>query len=132
GVAVYDNGVRRPLTTPANIGSDFITFGASASTLYGFGFGSGLQKMSVTPSGVTVVNSKSDNTTIVGDFKFDNGLMYLPFGQVYNPETATLVGTFTMTNGGFAQVEPDSSVGRVYFLTGNSAFSDSDTRTLTL
>ena len=133
GVAVYDGGVRRPLTTPRHTGSDFIAFSASASTLYGFGFpGAGLQKMSVGPSGVTVVNSKPDNNTLAGDFKVDNGLMYLPFGQVYNPETATLVGTFTMPNAGFAQVEPDSSVGRVYFLTGSSAFSDSDARTLTL
>ncbi len=57
GVAVYDNGVRRSLTTPRNSSeSTFIAFSSSASTLYGFSVANGgLQKLSVSASGVSVV-----------------------------------------------------------------------------
>ncbi|HZI88587.1 MAG TPA: Calx-beta domain-containing protein [Pyrinomonadaceae bacterium] len=131
-VAVYDGGVRRSLTTARHTGSDFIAFSNSASTLYGVSSGGGgLQKMSVSASGVSVVTS-SPSSAPGGDFKFQNGFLYLPFGQVFNAETATLTGTFSIPLGGLSVVEPDSSVGRVFFLTGSSAFSDTDSRTLTL
>jgi hypothetical protein len=35
GVAVYDNGVKRALTTPRHTGSDFIGFDTSPATLFG-------------------------------------------------------------------------------------------------
>lgn len=133
GVAVYDNGVKRPLTTPRHTGSDFIGFNTSSTTLFGFSAGGGgLQKMSIGPSGVTVTNTTSVNTP-GGDFKIDQGLMYLPFGQTYNAETGLLVGTFTLSGPGSSlSVEPDSSVGRVYFLTGDTGFDDFVPRTYTI
>ncbi len=135
GVAVYDNGVRRSLTTPRTTSeSNFIAFSSSASILYGFSVANGgLQKMSVSVSGVSIVQNTPLNAP-GGDFKFNNGFLYMPFGQVYDPETATLAGTFSVTSiiEGAIPVEPDSSVGRVYFLTGSAAFSPNDTRTLTL
>ena len=131
GVAVYDHGVRRTLTTPRHTGSDFIAYSASAATLFGSGADfTGLQKMSVTPTGVSVITSTPSGTG--GDFKFDNGFLYLSFGRVFNGSTMLPVGTFTLSGLTSApQVEPDSSVGRVYFLTGDSAFG-SDSRTMTI
>ncbi len=133
GVAVYDQGVRRPLTTPRFTGSEFIAFSSSASTLYGSGSGgAGVQTMTVTAAGVSVVSSTSPST-FGGDLKFDNGFLYLPSGQVFNASTMALAGTFTLSNSlGTSQLEPDSSVGRTFFVTGQSAFSDTDSRTLTL
>ena len=132
GVAIYDNGLGRTVTTPRHTGSDFIAFSASASTLFGSSTGGGgIQKMSVTPTGVSVASSTGSSSG--GDFKFDNGFLYLPFGQVFNGSTMLLAGTFTLSQPtGLPQIEPDSSVSRVYFLTGDSAFSDSDTRTMTI
>jgi sugar lactone lactonase YvrE len=136
GVAVYDNGVRRPQTTLSNdTESTHIAFSTSASTLYGFSLrNGGLQKMSVSASGVSVVKH-TPKSTPGGDFKFDNGFLYMPLGQVYDAETATLVGTFNLSSiiaGIGTTVEPDLSVGRVFFLTGEDAFRDDDIRTLTL
>ena len=129
GVAIYDNGVRRTLTTPGHTGSDFIAFSASASILLGTGAGSGLQRMSVTPTGVSVLSSNGLGTG--GDFKFDNGFMYLPSGQVFNASTMLQVGTFTFhAFSGLPKVEPDSSVSRVYFLTGDFVFNDTDSRSV--
>jgi hypothetical protein len=50
GVAVYDDGVQRPTTTPDHTGSDFIEFSSSASTLLGISYSSynNYYKMSVT------------------------------------------------------------------------------------
>jgi hypothetical protein len=88
--------------------------------------------MSVGPTGVTVASSTSTSTP-AGDFKIANGLMYIASGQVYNPDTAMLIGTFSLPVipfGAIPQVEPDLSVGRVYFLT--RGFSDDTHQTLTL
>jgi len=58
GVAVYDGGVQRPVTTPRHTGSDFIDFSASASTLYGFGDGgSGLQRMRLQVRGRILIHA---------------------------------------------------------------------------
>lgn len=37
----------------------------------------------------------------VRDFKVVNGLAYLTYGQVYNPESATLLGAFAVPMGGY-------------------------------
>jgi hypothetical protein len=131
GVAVYDGGARRTQTTPRHTGSDNIAFSGSASTLYGFREFGGIEKLGVTPAGVTLVKHTSVNTS-GGDFKLDGGDIYLPNGQVYNAESGALLGAFTLPFVSFRAVEPDSSVGRVYFLTGDGAFSDGEVRTLTL
>ena len=133
GVAVYDQGVKRTLETPGHTGSDFIAFSSSADTLYGNSDGaSRIQRMNVTNAGVTVATTVQTNS--FGRLKFDNGFLYFQFGGVYNAATLTPVGTFT-PNGGFQgppQFEPDSTVDRIFFLNGTSAFGDTDTRTLTV
>ena len=132
GVAIYDNGVQRSVRTPGHTGSDFIAFSASSSTLFGSSTGGGVvQKMSVTPTGVSVVSSTSASSG--GDFKFNNGFLYLPAGQVFNGTTMQAAGTFTLNAPtGPPEVEPDATVSRVYFLTGDFAFSDTDSRTMTI
>src|SRR4029079_5919392 len=68
-----------------------------------------------------------------GDFKFNNGFLYMPPGQVLNGSSMLPAGPFTLTEPrGLPQVEPDSSVSRVYFLPGNFAFNDTDTRSMTI
>ena len=114
GVAIFDDGVRRPNVGPSGLASpDSIAFSASASKLYGTGPGSGLQTMTIDGTGVSVSSTSSlgQGTRI----QFSNGLIYTSSGQVINPDTNTLLGTFAV---GFSShaFTIDSSVGRAYYL----------------
>jgi hypothetical protein len=95
GVAIYDNGVRRPNVTHSHTGSDAIEFAGNPSVLYGLS--SALEKLSVDSSGVSVLSS----TSLIfepRDFRIDNGLIYANNGQVADPETASLLGAFPVTS----------------------------------
>ena len=125
GVAVYDNGVQRPTETAGHTGSNVIEFSDSAPTLYGYNNETteyGFRRMSVDASGVSVVEVAGN--LISGfrvDIEFDDGLIYTTSGRVIDAEALTVFGTFSA--GGL--VEPDSVLGRVFFLTGTGS-----TRTL--
>jgi sugar lactone lactonase YvrE len=113
GVAIFDNGVQRSKTGPSHIeGSDFLAFSASASKLYGGGYNYGLRTMTIDSLGVTVDGKTS--FSVGARIKFDNGLVYSSSGQVINPDTGTLLGTFS--NAASYAFVPDSSVGRAYYL----------------
>jgi hypothetical protein len=116
GVAIFDNGAQRPQTGPGHIdGSFYLAFSNSETALYGSGSYLGLTLMTVSANGVAVNGSVPFSG---GPIKFDNGLVYNVFGQVANPGTRTLVGTFTGLNSNSFNpiVLPDSANGRVYFL----------------
>jgi hypothetical protein len=118
GVAVFDNGVQRPTTTPGHsAASDSLSFSASPGTLYGGGFSSGLNTMTVNSSGVSVTSTTSFG--VGNTIRFDNGLVYSSSGQVVNPTTGTLVGSFSAA--GAVAFTTDSSVGRAYFLSGSQS-----------
>jgi DNA-binding beta-propeller fold protein YncE len=124
GVAIYDNGVARSKETPRHTGSNIIEFSATAEKLYGLSTeGDGaLRRMMVDASGVTVQDT-IPAPGLGADIQFDDGLLYGGSGRVFDPEARQLVGTFgpvleserTASSG--ALVAPDSSVGRVFFLT---------------
>src|SRR5262245_3775349 len=112
GVAVYDNGVQRPNIANTIQGPSYIAFGSTASTLYGsLQFRGKLQKMTVDNSGVGAAGS---SVNFPGELQFENGLLYNDRGQVYNPMTDALAGTFA--NAGFGPFVVDASVGRAYFI----------------
>jgi len=95
GVAVFENGVQRPVTTPGHtVASDFLSFSASAGTLYGCGFYSGLNTMTVNSAGVSITSSSS--FSLGNAIRFDNGRVYGSTGQIVNPTGGTLVGTITV------------------------------------
>jgi uncharacterized repeat protein (TIGR01451 family) len=129
GVAVYDNGVQRPTTSTTNTyaASNAITFSDTASTLYAFGINL-LQTLSVDNSGVTVSANSNNGMSFYGaDFEFDGGRLYFSTGQVIDPATTSLLGTFTLSDSTFSYYSPlsfapDSASGRTYFLfaSGNS------------
>ena len=114
GVAVYDNGVKRPNTGPDHSnGSDFLAFSATESKLYGTGSFSGLKTMTVDASGISV--SFSSNLATAARIKFQNNLIFTSGGQVINPDLNTLMGTFTGSSS--IAFVPDTTAGRVYFVT---------------
>lgn len=125
GVAIYDNGVQRPTTTPDHTGSNVIEFSALPSRLYGYNQETtefGFRRMTVDASGVTVFDVfdsfMGDLITGFGvDIKFDGGLIYTTSGRVIDPEARTVVGTFSLPVTLGNLVKPDSATGQVFFLT---------------
>lgn len=121
GVAIYDDGVLRPTTTPALTGSNVIEFSAAASVLYGYQNESsdfGFYRMTVDPTGVAVTDVFSNLITGFGqDITFSEGRIYATGGRVVNPETGILLGIFPVSPYGLL-VEPDNKNNRVFFLAG--------------
>lgn len=122
GVAIYDNGVQRPTTTPGHTGSNVIEFSALSSRLYGYNQETtefGFRRMTVGASGVTVLDVfdsfMGDLISGFGvDIKFDGGRIYTTSGRVIDPEARTVVGTFS--GAASLSVRPDTVLGRVFFL----------------
>src|SRR5688572_19451583 len=100
GVAIFDNGVQRPTTSPGHSDSAaFLAFSATDATLYGSPlFGGGLQTLSIDASGVTLASTTP--FPVGGDIQFQNGLVYSSTGRVVNPSTNTLLGTFAGVGSG--------------------------------
>jgi hypothetical protein len=125
GVAIYDNGVQRPTTTPGHTGSNVIEFSTLSSKLYGYNQEStefGFRRMTVDTSGVTVLDVfdsfMGDLISGFGvDIKFDGGRTYTTTGRVIDPEARTVVGTFSLPATFGNLVKPDTTIGRVFFLT---------------
>lgn len=124
GVAIYDDGVRRPAATPPHTGSNVIEFSALSSRLYGYNQETtefGFRRMTVDASGVTVLDVFDSfmGDLISGDvdIKFDGGRIYTTTGRVIDPEARTGVGTFSLPTTVGNLVKPDATIGRVFFLT---------------
>ena len=124
GVAVYEDGIQRPVMTPGNTGSNVIEFSADPSRLYGgntetaeFGFGAcgWMERESLWKTSRPTCSRRPH------DIEFNGGLLYASSGRVVDPEALAVVGTFDLPLFfGERLVEPDLSAGRVYFLTGNT------------
>jgi hypothetical protein len=114
GVAIFDDGVRLQQTGPGHsAGANFLAF-ASSSSLYGGGYYEGLRTMTVSNSGV--VDSRTNTSFSVGRIKLHNGLIYTSGGQVIQPETRTLLGTFPGTAGGVSGAFAiDEAAGRALY-----------------
>ncbi|HYV14238.1 MAG TPA: Calx-beta domain-containing protein, partial [Pyrinomonadaceae bacterium] len=110
GVGIFDNGVLRPQTGPGHTdGSDVLVF-ASPSLLYGSSFSS-VSKMSIDNSGVTVTARFPFSSAAM---ILANNLLYGSLGQVLDPGTGSIVGTFS---GGFSESHAiDVANGRAFFL----------------
>lgn len=113
GVAIFDNGVQRPTTSPGHIsGPDFLAFSADPTKLYGTGIYTGLETLTITANGVSLTNTASFCSG--SRIKFDGGRVYCGNGQVVNTDTSSLAGTFgPVSTNAFV---PDSTVGRAYYL----------------
>ncbi len=122
GVAIYDNGVQRPQTTPDHTGSNVIEFGDSAGILYGYNNETtdfGFRTMSVTTSGVNTISTTANLITNFGvDIRYDDGLIYASSGRVIDPLALSLVGTYSLSPFGTRAFTPDSDSGLTFFVDG--------------
>ena len=115
GVAVYDNGVQRPTTTPDHTGSNVIEWGAGGR-VYGYDQEStdfGFRRMEVTASGIAIVDvTKQLTNDFRVDITYSNGRIYMTSGAIIDDESKTLVGTLN-TSG---LVCPDAALKRAWVL----------------
>jgi hypothetical protein len=117
GTAIFKNGVKLPNAGPGHIeGTDYNVF-ANSTTLYGTNY-AGIKTMTIDANGLTV-QPTTISTGANSRLKLDNGILYTSAGQMVNPTTRVLLGTFP----GAASVAftSDSSVGRAYYLVRNQS-----------
>jgi DNA-binding beta-propeller fold protein YncE len=121
GVAIYDNGVKRTDETPRHTGSNVIEFGSSPGRLYGYNNETtefGFRRMNVGPTGVSTVDATQNLISGFGvDIEFGGDKVFSTTGRVIDPESRTLLGTFSGANG---PVEPDLAHGKVFYLSSGN------------
>ena len=116
GTAVYDNGVRRPDMNRGGNAHTIDSTGNRAFVFHNETSGSGLWWVGIGANGVTHWGHDSRVLNGYGiDGKFHEGLIYANNSQVYDPETDTLVGSYS---GGQGIPIVDSAANRVYYLNG--------------
>ena len=103
GVAIYDEGVMRPTTTPDHTGSNRIEF-YSQNSLIGYNNETtefGIRRMSINSSGVNVVGvTQNVLSGFNEDFSYYDGKMYATDGTVVDMTNSLFViGTFSNANG---------------------------------
>jgi hypothetical protein len=131
-ISVFDDGVQRG---PAlrNIGTELsLAFKPTdPSQLYVLGNNSSLANVSVTPIGLVLLNT-INLISSGGSIQVDNGRLYTSNGQVHDPDTGAVLGTFTGTNlNVMSAFVSDSNVKRIYYLTAPFV-NETQTTTLTL
>lgn len=118
GVAVYDNGIKRPQQTPDHTGANVIEFSDSAGVLYGYNNETtefAVRTLIVNEYGVSTAAAKSGLISGFGiDIEYADGFLYSTNGRVVNTQLMQLAGQF----GASGKIEPDPVVRRVFFADG--------------
>ncbi len=125
GVAIYDDGVMRPTTTPGHTGADVIEFGSTPDMLYGYNNETteyGFRRMRVDESGVTTLDVATN--LISGfdvDIEYEAGRVFSDNGRVIDPISDTVLGTYIPPQYmWFSAVRPETAADRVYFVSDPS------------
>jgi uncharacterized repeat protein (TIGR01451 family) len=113
GVAVYDDGVKRPVNTDDHIGSNVIDFGATEEVLYGATIEtspSSFFRMRISATGVVTENETWGGVESFYErgIDYDAGFVYAGLGNVIDPETAMTVRRFYSSH-----VKADSQINRI-------------------
>ena len=128
GVAIFDNSTPRSTVFGTNQAADANTlaWGASASGLYGLNVENGnadFYTLAVGAAGATLVSDvKALLTQTGGRIHFTGGLIYADNGQVLNPTTNTLAGTFNLATVGpppASVVAVDTTLNLAFFATSD-------------
>ena len=132
GVALFNGtGLVNYLANAGNsLAIDSFTFTSSPSTIYSipFGFTSGFfSTLGVSSSGIQLISSggvSCCDETVGSLVASDGTLLYTNSGEVWNPQTKKLLGTYTQSSSLFYEpsVVPDASTGRTFFLDSSSGY----------
>jgi DNA-binding beta-propeller fold protein YncE len=123
GVAVFDDGVQLPNTTPSHTGANVIEWSDDPARIYGYNNETtefGLRTLFVDAQGVQVTQSL--NTQIIGfgvDIEYESGLVYSTTGFAVNPVLGQTVGIFQGV-GSNAKVAVHAAGNRIHFLSSNT------------
>jgi hypothetical protein len=145
-IAVFDNGVRRPVVSPQSdgirdLGTLVFCFGASGDTIWGYNTlndGFELWKFKVDQQGVSLAGKAARGlmNAFRQKLQFSNGLLYTTNGRAINPEARTFDGRFYTTDVVFASdFTIDADNGQIFFLSASGydvSFSAFDMRTYRL
>jgi hypothetical protein len=127
GVAVFDDGVRRPNMTPTHTGANRITWSADPNILYGYNnetTGYDFLTLTVDANGVSASFLGQRFTGFSLDIERAGDEIVATNGQVVRTSDLTLSGSYT--TGGAVEVDLDH--GKTYFLNGTT-LSSHDTAT---
>jgi hypothetical protein len=143
GVALYADGIKLPHEAAASFRIGIIVSCDSPTILYSYNnYDSGAEfyRLAVDGSGVSVMDTTPGlipNGGYGQHLRCDGGRLYAHSGQVIDPSTRTVVGTYPAVPFN-SLVRPDSAAGRTFFLTPTAVSSTSsykllvfDQRTLT-
>jgi hypothetical protein len=120
GVAVYDNGVRRPNKTQDHTGSNVIEPSADPTLFFGYNTESteyGFRQLRLDANGMTEI--QVNGSLINGfslDIRADGNKVFSTSGAEVDGVAMRRVGTFGVSG----QVRPDQAANRVYFLESNN------------
>ena len=140
GVAVYDNGVKRPDSTGARINGNAPSIGTiqlsgSGAAVYGLttdGTDVTFTKMGLDNNGVRINASNGIGDIFVNKMRCQNGLCFTNTGLIIDPETQTRVAKINLElakppmPGSASLVAPDVPNNRIYYIgaLGASALAD--------
>ncbi len=120
GVAIYDNGVRRPQKSQGHTGSNRITRGPTPNRLYGLNTETtefGLRRLAVDAQGVVEERTIGGLVNYFGaNIEYDNGYLFSTTGQIFDAEGLRQIARVNE----HGLVFPDVHNGRVHYFTGNT------------
>jgi hypothetical protein len=114
-IHVYDGLVRRPVIMVDSAGAAFLQFGSYSDIVYGSA-GTRLRTLTLDPSGIQETAWNDFAGPGLGDFQYENGVLYTPGGAAIDPVAGLLLGQFTNLGTGTV-VKPDTTNQRVFFVT---------------
>lgn len=123
GVAVFDDGVQLPNTTPDHTGANVIEWSEDPARIFGYNNETsefGLRTLHVDAQGVQVAQAL--NTQIIGfgvDIEYSAGLVYSTTGFAVNPLLGQTAGIFQGV-GSNAKVAVHAAGNRIHYLSSNT------------
>ena len=121
GTAIFDDGVQRSNIYPYGT---FVVAG-TANKLFVRGGGYPVAPFAILTADASGITNYTYEDGIVGyfeSFKYQAGRTFTFSGKVFNPDTATILGSLTNC----AIVEPDLAAGRIFSMGSHPVFGQSD------
>lgn len=118
-VLIFDDGIERSNTFGGLASYSGTVVAAAPTRLYA---GAPFTRIDVDQTGVAAFDSPGGFMGLSDLIKYQAGLVFTPGGNVFNPETLSVIGTLTNCS----IVEPDLPAGRIYSMGSHPVFAQPD------